>query len=1334
MLHINISIYLKYITISATINTMKRQSHLMHERQRQCLPCQRKPAANGMLNLTLKGFLTLFILLSISIVMLHTRNQEENMRIERLNMEYGLSHNSIRSIFQDSAGMMWFGTENGLNSYNGYEFKVYLDKNLPAAQWITAIAEDRAGNLWLGTNTSGVLKFNKYTGAFEHHRHKPEDPDSLCNNEVSAVYHSIHQETEYLWVGTRHGLSRITISPNGSITFKNYRHHPQQESSLAGDRIWCLAESSLQGVKSLWIGTDNGLSRLIYMENNNREESGARDVYDFQQVEGLKGHSITALCVSAADPDPTLWVGTTNGLYHLSRDPGGNLQLKFYQHHPDNANSLSDNYVTGIVKDSQSGVLWIGTYRAGINLFNPETGTFSHYRYDPLDLRSLSHPRVSVLYLDRSGILWVGTYLYGVNKVVYGPHKLKFKTYRHEPGNFNSLSGNNVRAFLEEPGSSGDIFWIGTEGGGLNRWDRKANRFTHYSHDPNNPGSISDNDVYCLHIDRSGTLWVGTAKGLHKMGKDGRFQSVPLEAFNPPYSQRLFIEESVRCIHEDQKGRLWIGTIGGGLTKFDPKHNTSTSYRHQPSNSNSLANDSVYTIYETSEKGKSILWIGTYGGGLDRFDPEKESFKHYTHDPFNSNSIGGNNILCIREGLTDAHGTLLWIGVYGGGLTQFDPNSETFVRFTMKDGLGDHTVYGILCDDKGNLWLSTNLGISKFNPYRKTFKNYHVPDGLQGMEFNGGAYYKASNGEMFFGGSYGFNTFYPSAVKENPHPPAMVLSISKNFQEIAFIDASGSRDKEIRLSSKDRAISFKFAALDYLNPQQNQYAYMLEDFDQDWINFGTNRIVNYTHMAPGNYVFRVKGSNSDNVWNETGISVKLVVVPMIWETTWFKLLIGLFGFIVLILVYRWWVMARQRKILELQVAEKTKELRVSIENAREMALRAESANQAKSRFLTNISHEIRTPISGIIGITDLILEASLPEPQQSNFTMIKKSAHQLMEVLDDILDFSKIEAGQLNLDYIPLELPPLLNEVKEHVYPQVERKKLKFNILVHDNVPDTLIGDPQRLKQVLLNLVGNAVKFTERGSVAVSVKMAQEQEHTLHFSISDTGIGIPVERQQLIFESFTQVNGSMSRKHTGTGLGLAIARQLIELMKGKIWLESKPNRGSTFHFTLPFQQREDQQQPEIKEKTGAEETTSTSEKDETEKINRLMSQLSRLNQKVRILVVEDNPINRKVAFRQIQLTKIPVDAVEDGTLAVEAVKKEKYDLILMDVQMPKMDGLTATKIIRQELEMKDIVIVAMTAHAMKEDKQECLDAGMNDYITKPFKPSQLYQVLLKWLS
>jgi two-component system sensor histidine kinase ChiS len=1312
---------------------MKRQNHLMQEPRRQCLLLLGKPIARRMWNFTSKGFLTFFILLSFSMAMARAGDQKENMRIERLNMEHGLSHNSIRSIFQDSAGMMWFGAENGLNRYNGYDFKVYLDKNLPTAQWITAIAEDRAGSLWVGTNTSGLLKFNKYNGTFEHHMHHPEDPGSLCSNEVTVLYAAAHQGTEYLWVGTRQGLSRMTIFPNDSVTFKNYRHHPQQESSLAGDQIWSLVDLSIQGEKSLWIGTDNGLCRLIYQENNHKEENGTKDLYDFQRLEDLKGQSINALCAAATNPVPMLWVGTTNGLYRLTWDRKGGPQLNCYQHQPQDTNSLSDNYITGIVRDNQSGVLWIGTYRAGINLFNPKTGTFSHYSHDPLDLSSLSHSRISALYFDRSGILWVGTYLYGVNKVVYGPLNLKFKTYRHEPGNSSSLSDDNVRAFLEEPGSSGDIIWIGTEGGGLNRWDRKVNRFTHYRHDPNDPGSIGDDDVYCLHIDGSGTLWVGTAKNLYKMGKDGRFYPFTLEAFKPPYSRRLFIEQSVRCIYEDQKGILWIGTIGGGLTKFDPKRKTSTTYRHQSSTSNSLANDSVYTLYETSERGKEILWIGTYGGGLDRFDPGKETFRHYIHDPFNPNSIGSNNILCIREGLPGPGGTPLWIGAYGGGLTRFDRSSETFVRFNMKDGLGDHTVYGILGDEKGNLWLSTNLGISKFNTRRKVFKNYYVRDGLQGPEFNGGAYYKASNGEMFFGGSYGFNTFFPSAVKENLHPPAMVLSVSKNFQEIAVIDASNCKDKEIRFSSKDEAISFRFAALDYLNPQQNQYAYMLEDFDKNWINCGTTRTVNYPHLAPGDYVFRVKGANSDNVWNETGISVKLVVVPNIWETTWFKLLMALIGFIVLILVYRSWVMERQRKTLELQVAEKTKELKVSTEIARQMALRAESANRAKSRFLTNISHEIRTPLSGIIGLTDLTLQASLPEQQQSNFIMIKKSAHQLMEVLDDILDFSKIEAGQLNLEYIPFELTLLLNEIKDHVYAQVERKKLKFSVSIHDNVPDTIIGDPQRLKQVLLNLVGNAVKFTEKGSVIVSVEMAQGEDHTLQFSISDTGIGIPVERQQHIFESFTQVNGSMSRKHTGAGLGLAIARQLVELMKGKIWLESQPNLGGTFHFTLPFQPREDQQQPEIKEKPETKETGSKQEKDETEEKDRLMSLLSRLSHKVRILVVEDNPINRKVAFKQIQLTNIPVDAVEDGALAVDAVKKEKYDLILMDVQMPKMDGLTATKIIRQELKMNDIVIVAMTAHAMKEDKEECLDAGMNDYITKPFKPTELYRVLLKWL-
>jgi signal transduction histidine kinase/ligand-binding sensor domain-containing protein/CheY-like chemotaxis protein len=1306
---------------------MKRQNHLMQEPRRQCLLRPRKPIARKMWDFASKGFLTFFILLSFSMAMARSGDQKENMRIERLNMEHGLSHNSIRSIFQDSAGMMWFGTENGLNSYNGYEFKVYLDKNLPEAQWISAIAEDRAGNLWLGTNTTGLLKFNKYTGTFEHHTHHPEDPASLCSNEVTAIYASAQQGIDYLWVGTRQGLSRMTISPNDSVTFKNFLYHPEQESSLAGDRIMSLAEIDIpgEGGKSLWIGTDNGLCRLLYRENHNKE--------DFQQVEALKGQAITALCVAAVNPVPTLWVGTFNGLYHLTWNPKGSLRLKCYQHQPDNDNSLSDNLVTRIVKDNQSGVLWIGTNQAGLDRFNPGTGTFSHYTHDPLELSSLSDSGVSALYLDRSGILWVGTYFYGLNKVVYGPLKLKFKTYRHEPGNNNSLSVDNVRAILEEPGSSGDIIWIGTEGGGLNRWDRKADRFTHYQHEPNNSGSISDNYVYCLHIDGSGTLWVGTATNLHKMGKDGQFCPFPLDALNPSYSQGLSLGQSVRCIYEDQKGILWIGTIGGGLTKFDPKRKTSTNYRHQPSNSNSPADDAVYTICQTSEKGKEILWIGTYGGGLDKFDPAKETFKHYTHDSFNPNSIGSNNILCIREGLPDHGRTPLWIGSYGGGLTRFDPGSETFVRFSMKEGLGDHTVYGILFDGQDNIWVSTNRGISKFNTRRQVFKNYYVSDGLQGTEFNGGAYYKTSTGEMFFGGAYGLNTFYPAAVKENPYPPPMVLSVYKNFQEIAFIDTTNFKDKEIRLSSKDEAISLKFAALDYLNPQQNQYAYKLEDFDKDWIHCGTNRTVNYTRLAPGDYVFRAKGSNNDNVWNETGISVKLAVVPNIWETTWFKLLMALIGFIILILVYRSWVKERQRKTLELQVAEKTKELKVSTEIARQMALRAESANRAKSRFLTNISHEIRTPLSGIIGLTDLTLQASLPEQQQSNFIMIKKSAHQLMEVLDDILDFSKIEAGQLNLEYIPFELTLLLNEIKDHVYAQVERKKLKFSVSIHDNVPDTIIGDPQRLKQVLLNLVGNAVKFTEKGSVIVSVEMAQGEDHTLQFSISDTGIGIPVERQQHIFESFTQVNGSMSRKHTGAGLGLAIARQLVELMKGKIWLESQPNLGSTFHFTLPFQPREDQQQPEIKEKPETKETGSKQEKDETEEKDRLMSLLSRLSHKVRILVVEDNPINRKVAFKQIQLTNIPVDAVEDGALAVDAVKKEKYDLILMDVQMPKMDGLTATKIIRQELKMNDIVIVAMTAHAMKEDKEECLDAGMNDYITKPFKPTELYRVLLKWL-
>lgn len=1275
-------------------------------------------------------------------------------------MQSGLAHNGIRSIFQDSSGMLWFGTENGLNSYDGYDIRNYTDESIPSTEWITAIVEDRDGLLWLGTSGTGVRRFNRFTGSCKNYMHEPGNNKTIYDNSVNSLIHCTYPGFQGFWAGTSSGLSLLITDKGGEIErIINFKVPSADGYVTRANVINILMEDAREGNRWLWVGTRNGLYKFYYNTIGKDEETRTPRVTweHFSEFENIR---VLALCNIESDGVKSLWLGTNSGLCRMTAKhetkhestPGQKpYTLKWYREIPGDPTSLSCDIANSVIEDpNEPGKkLWVGTWEHGLNHMDIEAGTFYRHVWHKDNPGGLSDSRLKCLLTDRSGILWIGTLYGGVNKLIYGPMKLKFTTIRRIKGNPQSLSHENVRTIAEQPRSNGKIIWIGTLGGGLNKWNRETGEFTHFLHDPAKPGTISHKDVYSIYFDRAGTLWAGTLRGLDRMEKDGTFTHFLPHPLKP---DTIRIGGSVRCIYEDRSGTMWIGTMGGGLNAFERESGTFKHYRYKPGDINTVSDDNVYCIRGTIENGKEILWLGTFGGGLNRFDPETGQFKHYPYKSLEPDSSGSGYIISIYQssvppGKNTAPG--LWMGTYGGGLIYFDFATERFTRYTMKENLPDHTVYGILEDDKGNLWLSTNMGISRFNIRRKSFRNYFAVDGLQGAEFNGGAYWHASTGEMFYGGIFGLNVFHPAQVKENTYVPPIVLTVYRNLKREAVIDQTVSRTRSLKFSTKDRMIGFHFSALDYLNPSENTYAYRLEGFDKEWVYHGSTRTVNYTHLMPGNYVFKVKGANSDGIWNEKGVSVNFEIVPTFWETPWIKIMIGVTIFLIAFSIHRWVGTIRRKRYLEQQVEERTKKLRLATENAQQMAVQAESANRAKSAFLANMSHEIRTPMAGITGLTDMALDSDPDEPVRKHLKEIKQSANQLLGLLNDILDLSKIEAGQLDLEYVTFKLRKAVNEVEALVIPGIHKKGLTFETAIHKDVPGLLTGDPVRFKQILINLVGNAVKFTELGGITVHVSKETSEKSEdqtgatvqLYIKVSDTGIGIPEDRRDSIFESFTQVDGSISRKYGGTGLGLAITRQLVEMMEGKIWLESTPGQGTVFHYTIPFalpgkpetgtyNAYNQKGEPGEENKNKALEDTGEIEAGK----NDLMEQLSALSGSTRILLVEDNPINRKVASALIQRTGIPVETVDDGIFALEALRKNTYHLILMDVQMPRMDGLTATRQIREEIGLKDVPIIAMTANAMKEDRLRCLEAGMNDYITKPFKPEYLYGVLVKWLS
>ena len=1429
--------------------------------------------------LLIKIIMLLIIILNLSF---YAHAQQHNIRFQHISIEDGLSQSALYCVFQDSRGFMWFGTEDGLNKYDGYNFKVYKhDSENPhslRANQIYSIYEDRSGMIWIGTDGGGLNKFDRDKDQFICYQTDPNDPHSLSHDLVSSI---VEDKSGALWIGT-YGGGLNKLVPNAKEgsppTFIHYQADANDPHSLSNNKVMSICEDR-SGV--LWIGTENGLDRFIPSTKEGSSSNFIHYQTDPSDPRSLSNNYVYSIY---EDRSGTLWVGTDGGLNRLVPGVKEGLPPTFihYQTDPSDPHSLSNNKVR-IIYEDHAGVLWVGTYGGGLNKLFPgakegSSPAFIHYKNVPHNPHSLSNDIVMSICEDKSGVLWIGTDM-GLNK--FDQEMKQFNLYQTNLNDPYSLSSNFVRRIHED---NAGVYWIGTYGGGLNKlvsgaFDGSPAAFIHYKNDPNNPGSLSNDFVRSICEDKSGTLWIGTEGGLNKLipgakeGSSPTFIHYLADADDPHSLSHNFIYS----IYEDRSGTLWIGTEDG-LNKLVPSDKEGSSptfihYKNDPNNPDSLSHNFVYSIYEDRS---GVLWIGTIGGGLNKFVPSESegfppTFIHYKNDPNNPDSLSNNFVYSIYE---DRSG-LLWIGTSAGGLNKLIPGENdgsppTFIRYTEKNGLPNNTIYGILEDEHGNLWLSHNKGISKLNPRTKTFRNYNVNDGLQSNEFNGASCYKSKSGEMFFGGINGFNSFYPDKIRDNSYiPPVLITDFQIFNRSIPIGETAGDRlileksiteTEEIELSHKDRVISFEFAALHYASPDKNEYAYMMEGFEKDWNYIGNRRFATYTNLSPGEYIFRAKGSNNDGVWNEEGVSLRIAVNPPFWQTWWFRI----FGALAVLLSIVTASQLRTRSIrerskqLEGRVEERTaklnavnRELHQEITKRSSLEKEAQAANSAKSEFLATMSHEIRTPLNGIFGMTELALDTKLKREQREYLETIKQSAESLMTIINDILDFSKIEARKVEFVLINFNLHECVYDTVSSLALPAHKKGLELACHVPPPVPDAVVGDPGRLRQILTNLVSNAIKFTEKGEVVVEVKIESqtEDEISLHFAVTDTGIGIPKAKQRGIFNAFEQADSSMTRQYGGSGLGLAISSQLVGLMGGEIWIESKVGKGSTFYFSMSFglqKKSEKKLMPtkvgdlndlpvlavddnatnrailkemltnwhmkpitvnggqsalaamqkakkagkpfplllidanmphmdgftlakKIKESPNLEGAsimmltssgvrgdaarcrklgivaylvkpikqselldaimlvldTAPKRKEKIPLITRHTIKESR--QRFRILLAEDNIINQKVAVQFLEKNGHKVSVANNGQEILQTLRKDRFDLILMDVQMPKMDGFEATASIREK-EIKTgfhIPIIAMTAHALKGDRERCLDAGMDDYIAKPLKAEEL---------
>jgi PAS domain S-box-containing protein len=855
------------------------------------------------------------------------------VRFGHLNIQDGLSQNAGLAILQDSRGYLWIGTQDGLNRYDGYTFAVFKhdpnDSTSISHNSILCIAEDQQGSLWIGTWGGGLDRFNPATETFTSYLHDDKDPTSLRNDTVTSLKIDSNGD---VWIGTLAGLERYNPATNG---FEHFRNDPKDLNSLSSDSVSFIFEDSQH---QLWIGTGaQGIEGAGLNRFNPATGKFSRYQHEAGNPNTLSNNNISSIVEAS---DGVLWIATGgyslhgNGLDRFDPLSGG---FEHFTYDPQDEHSLSGDDLMSLWLDP-NGTLWIGTWARGLNRMDSSNpGYFTRYRNNPFFPESLSGDEVWSLFQDRSGILWIGTSHSGINKLFANSEQ--FSLYQNNPADANSLASNPIGAFAEDRHEN---IWIATWDSGIDRFNPRSGIFEHFRHDPENPNSLSDDQCMDVYVDSHDMVWVATlGKGLNRL--DPATRQVTHYLHNPEDTSTI-ADDNVIALLSDNKGGLWIGTFGG-LSHYDPNTGVFVNYRHDPKTASSLSDDKVVSL---SLGANNSLWIGTWGGGLNQLDlndpnhthPQTATFTHYLYHPDDSNSLSDDSIWAIHQTTT---GTL-WLGTQLG-LNRFDPDTRIFTHYTEKNGLPNNVVLGILEDDEGDLWLTTNNGLAKFNPQDETFKVYDASDGLQSNEFNSTAYYRARNGTMYVGGINGFNAFKPEDIQPNHIPPQVVVTRFDVFNQPVHVDLTG--HEPIRLAYKQDFISFEFTAFDFQAPQKNQYAYKLEGFNDDWVYVGNHRYATYTNLPGGNYTFRVKAANSDGVWNETGVAIPIVITPPFWQTWWF---IGSLILVLSALVlggFRWRLISirEQNVYLETQVSERTSELRETnklLESEMEQRKRAEA--------------------------------------------------------------------------------------------------------------------------------------------------------------------------------------------------------------------------------------------------------------------------------------------------------------------------------------------------------------------------------------------------------